>query len=101
MRNAGFSLVEVLVATALLAVTVAGLAELFAISVKNNAAARYGTAAAVLAAQKIEQLRVDPNLAPSPGSTLQSDTEPYVDHVGPYTRRWSIEPMPASSAVLV
>jgi len=101
VRDAGFSLVEVLVATVLLALSLAALAELFAISVRNNAVAKHGMAAAMLAAQKVEQLRARTDLAASPGQTLQQDTAPYVDHVGQYTRRWSIEPVPASSAFVI
>jgi len=73
VRDAGFSLVEVLVATVLLALSLAALAELFAISVRNNAVAKHGMAAAMLAAQKVEQLRARTDLAASPGQTLQQD----------------------------
>jgi prepilin-type N-terminal cleavage/methylation domain-containing protein len=101
MRDAGFSLVEVLIATALLAASLAALADLFTISVKNNIAARHGTVATALAAQKIEQLRVDPNLAPSPSDALHVDAVRYVDFVDQYIRRWSIQPVPGSSAFIV
>jgi prepilin-type N-terminal cleavage/methylation domain-containing protein len=55
--EAGFSLLEVLVATALLATALATLGQAFGLSVAENSSARYGTFAAVLAGQKIEQLR--------------------------------------------
>jgi len=44
-------------ATGLMAVALVSLAQLFAISTRNNVSARYSTAAAVLAEQKMEQLR--------------------------------------------
>lgn len=56
-KNAGFSLVETLVATALLATALVSLAQLLAIGTTTNASARTGTFAAILAQQKMEQLR--------------------------------------------
>ena len=107
--EAGFTLVETLVATTMLAVALTALAELFAISVKNNAVAKNGTFTSVLAAQKMEQLRgltygfdvlglpitdtttdtsVSPEtptggtgLAPSPANTLRESTDGYVDYL--------------------
>ena len=55
--EAGFSIVEVIVATGLLASALVALAQLFAISTTTNAAARSSTLTMVLAEQKIEQLR--------------------------------------------
>jgi type II secretory pathway pseudopilin PulG len=108
-RESGFSLVETLVATTLLALALTSLAELFAVSVKNNAIAKNGTFTSILAAQKMEQLRgltwgfdilglpisdtatdtsVSPEtpaggtgLAPSPSNTLQANTNGYVDYL--------------------
>lgn len=123
--DGGFSLVEVIIATALLTMSLAALAELFAVSVKNNAVARNGTFTAVLAAQKMEQLRSlawgfdvlglpisDIGLAPSPTNTLQANADGYVDYLDPngnmlgggtvipgntaYIRRWYIEPLAAN-----
>src|SRR6185436_12200276 len=53
----GFSLLEVLFATTMLVVGVAGLAQLFALSTRTNTSARATTFAALLAQQKMEQLR--------------------------------------------
>ena len=53
----GFSLVEVLLATTLLTVAIASLAQLFAISTRANTNARLTTFTTVLAQQKMEQLR--------------------------------------------
>jgi type II secretory pathway pseudopilin PulG len=107
--DAGFSLVEALVATAILATALVSLAQLFAISTKTNAVAKNSTFATVLAEQKIEQLRgltwgfdtlglpitdsntdttVSPEVAtggkglsPSPTNTLQAGTDGYVDYL--------------------
>ena len=110
--DGGFSLVEVMIATALLATSLTALAELFAISVSNNTVARNGTFTAVLAAQKMEQLRGITDLAPSTVNTLQANTDGYVDYLDPsgntlgggavipnntaYIRRWYIEPLATS-----
>lgn len=110
--QAGFSLVEVMVATTMLAVALTSLAELFALSVKNNAVARNGTFTSILATQKMEQLRgltwgfdtlglpisdtstdtaVSPELpnggkglSPSPSNTLRANTNGYVDYLDAY-----------------
>ena|SRR5688572_30262708 len=107
--EAGFSIVEVLVATGLLATALVALAQLFAISTKTNAAARSSTLTMILAEQKIEQLRAlqytfdraglpvqDINtdlavyppanfggkgLSPHTENTLQASYDGYVDYV--------------------
>jgi type II secretory pathway pseudopilin PulG len=55
--EAGFSLVEVMLATTLMAVALISLAQLFALSTQANGAARTSTFAAILAEQKMEQLK--------------------------------------------
>ena len=105
----GFSLIEVMVAMALLATAVVSVAQLFAVSTRSNIGSRNTTYAAVLAEQKIEELRaltwgfdssglpvtdttantaVTPEepaggtgLEPSPASALQENTNGYVDYV--------------------
>jgi len=55
--DGGFSLLEVLFATTILTTAVVGLAQLFAVSTRANTGARSTTFTAVLAQQKMEQLR--------------------------------------------
>ena len=55
--EAGFSLVEVIIATLVLSVGLMAVAQLFAISTKGNTAARANTFTVMLAEQKMEQLR--------------------------------------------
>ena len=99
-------------ATALLATSIAALGQLFAVSVTANRTARSTTFAAVLASQKMEQLRglaygfdsiglpltdtstdltTDPpkatdgrGLSPSPGDALRANTDGYVDFLNAY-----------------
>lgn len=112
--ESGFSLVETLVATGLLAGAVAVLGQMFAISMAENTSARTGTFAAVLAEQKMEQLRGltwgfdiiglpltdtasnvalpiqaatgGPGLSPSPSNSLRSNVSGYVDYVDQFGR---------------
>ena len=108
-NQSGFSLIEVLVATSLLVVGVAGLAQLFVLSINSNHGARNTTFASILAQQKMEQLRgltwgfdtiglpisdittdlsVSPEnpaggtgLSPSPSDALRRNTAGYVDYL--------------------
>jgi prepilin-type N-terminal cleavage/methylation domain-containing protein len=117
-EDSGFSLLEVMIATVLLATALTSLAELFAVSVRNNVVAKHGTFAAALAAQKIEQLRGDGRVTPSSSNTLRVTTDGYVDFLDPngavlgtvgtaipdgtaYIRRWSVEPLPVGSAFVL
>ena len=112
--EAGFSLVETIVAAGLLAGAVAVLGQMFAISMAENTSARTGTFAAVLAEQKMEQLRGltwgfdviglpltdtssnvalpiesgvgGPGLSPSPSNSLRSNVAGYVDYVDRFGR---------------
>lgn len=112
--EAGFSIVEVLVATGLLASALVALAQLFAIATTTNASARSSTITMILAEQKIEQLRglqytfdrvglpvqdtatdlaVYPPLAtggkglsPHTDNTLQVNTDGYVDYLDHFGR---------------
>jgi Tfp pilus assembly protein PilV len=95
----GYSLVDALVASGLLAAAVAGLAQLFVVAARANADARDTTYATVLAAQKIEELR-----AAAFPDTMGAESIDYLDAHGAmgapgalsmYERRWTIEPLPA------
>jgi type II secretory pathway pseudopilin PulG len=105
----GFSLVEVLVASGLLATALVALAELFVVATHTNATAHTRTLTAILASQKVEQLRAltwgedaagvpisdrTSNLAvtpavssggtgldPSPAGTLDTSTPGFVDYL--------------------
>jgi len=109
-KDAGFTIIEVLVALLLVAIMSAGVAELFTLSIRSTSAARNQTSTATAAAQKLEQLRaltwgfddsgtglpvsdtttdlsVQPattsgnGLNPSPDGTLETNTPGYVDYL--------------------
>jgi type II secretory pathway pseudopilin PulG len=112
--EAGFSIVEVMVATGLLASALVALAQLFAIATTTNASARTSTLTMMLAEQKIEQLRAlqytfdraglpvqdtetdlavyppaatgGKGLSPHTENTLQSNTNGYVDYLDHFGR---------------
>jgi prepilin-type N-terminal cleavage/methylation domain-containing protein len=122
----GFSLIEVLVATTLLATALVTLAQLFALSTKANMSSRNSTYAAVLAEQKIEELRslswgfdtlglpfsdmttnttVTPatqdgtGLTASPGPTLNENTSGYVDYIDMFGNKLGTGQNPPESAI--
>lgn len=112
--EAGFSLVEVVVATGILAGAVAFLGQMFGIAVSDNSSARTGTFVSVLAEQKMEQLRGltwgfdniglplsdmttntallvqtptgGTGLSPSPAGSLRSNVDGYVDYIDQFGR---------------
>ena len=126
---AGFSLVEVLIATMLLATALVMLAQLFVLSTQSNLGARNTTFTAVLAQQKLEELRsltwgfdtqglpisdtstntaVSPEtpaggtgLAPSPAGTLGANTDGYVDYIGQFGDKLGGGAAPPADTVFV
>jgi hypothetical protein len=107
--EAGFSLVEVLVATIIMATGVLTMAGLFGLATRSNLAGRANTYATILAEQKLEQLRGlswgfdtqnlpvsdtstdttqtpespvgGTGLTPSPERSLRENIKGWVDHV--------------------
>lgn len=111
-NESGFSLVETLVATALLATAIASSAQLFALATRSNLAAQRTSFTTTLAGEKMEQLRglawgydeiglpindyesntaVDPaeggggtGLSQSPDNALSANVDGYVDYLNRY-----------------
>jgi type II secretory pathway pseudopilin PulG len=111
-NDSGFSLAETIIATGIMAASIAGLGQLFAVSVLSNRTARNMTFATVLATQKMEQLRsltygfdtlalpltdtstnlatnpISPTggkgLSPSPTGAIRANTDGYVDYLDVY-----------------
>jgi type II secretory pathway pseudopilin PulG len=95
----GCSLLEVLVATSLVAVGLVAVAQLVALGSNANRLSRQTTVAAVLAQQKMEELvaEADAGLTESPAGALEGNVAGFFDTIdGAFVRRWSIEPLPAS-----
>jgi type II secretory pathway pseudopilin PulG len=127
--ESGFSLVEVMVATGLLATAIVTLAQLFALSTQTNMASRNTTYASVLAEQKIEELRalawgfdtqglalsdtttnttVSPQtptggkgLSPSSSASLQENTPGFVDYVDAYGNKLGTGENPPDNTIYI
>jgi type II secretory pathway pseudopilin PulG len=112
-RAAGFTLIEVLIAIGLFVTMAIGVAQLMAIAIETNRAAREQTSAVGLAASKMDQLvaAAVADGSPSPPGTLARSVAPYVDYLDEagrvvgagadppgdavFIRRWSIAPLPS------
>ncbi len=127
--EAGFSLTEVIVASAVLVTGLVSVAQLFAVSTDANKSARRTSMSTVLAQQKLEQLKglawgfdafglpvsdyasnlaVFPptptgggGLAISPEDALNENTPGFVDFLGPYGQWVGTGSVPPSGTVYV
>lgn len=99
-REGGFSLVEVLVAAGVLVTGIAAVVQLFVIATQATLDARDATYGAVLAAQKIEQLRATAFLVPGDAiEYLNYRGAEVLDRVDAlYERRWTVVPLPLQPA---
>lgn len=103
----GFAIVEAIVSIGIVTTALVTLVQVLATATANNILARNTSSAAMLAQQKIEQLRATEwaSLTSSPPDALESDIDGWVDYLdaggsavggsGPpggtvYVRRWSI-----------
>lgn len=111
----GYSLLEVLIATTIVAVGVAALAQLVGVAARANVRATQTTMAAVLAQEKMEELlpTAAGDLSASPPGALVQNIDGYADFadragrlLGPgpappagsvYLRRWSLDPLQNSA----
>jgi type II secretory pathway pseudopilin PulG len=130
IRQQGFTVIEAVIASALLVVLATGIARLVVVAVRGATAARHETSTVILAAQKIEQLRslimtwepggagwpltdvstdvgADPmvsggrGLLPSPPDTLTTNVTGYVDYLDGRGRSLGTGSTPPAGAVYV
>ena len=88
----GFSLLEALIAAAILASALLSLIQLTAFAVRTTAAAGRTTDAALLAAQKVEELRAGSWAELQPGTDSPASG---------FMRTWTVTPMAADPDYLV
>jgi Tfp pilus assembly protein PilV len=84
-RDGGFTLVEACIASLILSIGIASVFQLLLLGAASTRAAGDATRAAVIAAQKLEELRSLP-------WPLMTDGD---DRTGSFVRTWSVEPMAA------
>jgi hypothetical protein len=107
--DAGTTLLEVLIAILILTTGVVSIVRVCSLAIASNLVARQRTVATILAGQKLEQLRtIDALGVSAAGGSLAQDDPGFADYIDAtgaivsaahavYTRRWSIETLPASS----
>ena len=100
--EAGFSLVELLVATLVLVVCLTGVALMILYGTRLGATAREATATTALAKAQVERLRVLPRVAPQRrlGGSLGANLADHFERQGRYTTRWEIATGPAGTQTL-
>jgi len=103
----GFTLIEALIAAAILTVALVALAELLAVSVRMHQLGRHSTTAVRLAQDKFEELMkmnfvTGPAIQVSGTDTLASNVTNYFDNPDAgITRRWLVQPGPAAGLRVV
>ena len=115
----GFSLLEAIVAMAIMSTATIAVAQLSILSARANRIARSNTVTSVLASQRMEQLQSAAwaELAPSPPEALVRSTDGYFDYVDTdgrtlaggrtppagavFVRRWAITPMAGGGALMI
>lgn len=110
MRNVtrGFSLIEVLIATTIVVVALAGLAQVFVIATAANNGSRARTVATILAQEKLEELLASDGDVGGGTDFIDARGQRLGDGASPprgttYVRHWSVEPVaqsPQGSAML-
>jgi len=88
-RQAGFTMIEVMVAVLLTAIAVIGVVGLYRVQTRSSAYSRRSTEAVVLAGDKLEVLRATAVPAPS-GTDEELDATGALVVGGPYRRRWFV-----------
>ena len=107
----GFTLVETLVAIALVASAAVALAQLVALGRRQTSAGRDTLQSAIAAQGKLEELRAitwshtvpGSDVPLSPPNSLTSDVPGFSDWTGPFLRRWGVvrrEPLDADVVVM-
>lgn len=107
--QAGFTLIEALIATLVLVVGLIGISNLMVVAISSNSLGNRITMSAFVASQKMEQLRSIPfdnaSFADSASNSLDTDVSNFNENVtvgqgGTYHTRWNIRTVTAYGASL-
>jgi prepilin-type N-terminal cleavage/methylation domain-containing protein len=108
LSRAGFSLLEVLIATSLLVVVALGSAQLFVLAVRHTVAARQQLLMTLAAARKVDELSAAAAAGPivaSPPDALARGADGFAEVVMESglscVRRWSVAPIPVYGGRLI
>lgn len=93
----GFTLIEVMIAILLTALIVIGVLGLFRIETRASSFSRRETEAAVLAQDKLEELRTQG----TPVSANDTPVDPLSGTPGMFTRTWTVTPGPDMTTIQV
>jgi prepilin-type N-terminal cleavage/methylation domain-containing protein len=88
--QAGFTMIEVMIAVLLTAIAVIGIVGLYRVQTRSAGYSRFSTEASVLAADKMEQLRTIAITAAGTGSETGLDARGQVAAGGIFDRSWVI-----------
>jgi prepilin-type N-terminal cleavage/methylation domain-containing protein len=108
LSRAGFSLLEVLIATSLLVVVALGSAQLFVLAIRHNVTARQQLLMTLAASRKLDELSAAAAAGPiaaSPADALDRGADGFaevtVESGLSCVRRWSVAPIPAYGGRLI
>ena len=106
--EAGFSIMEALLATMILIFGLASIFNLMIMTTTSGTVANQASAATMLAARRLEMLRATrfAALGASPGDTLENQTAPFfeitdVEGVGRFETRWRIQTMGNNNSLFI
>lgn len=103
--EAGFTLIEALIAVVILVFGLIGITNLLLVAATSNSTANQGTAATSIASQRLELLKAVPFTSLISGGNLESGTDPNfysedaVPGVGVIVSRWSVTPIAGNNQV--
>src|SRR4051794_40545671 len=107
-RSGGFTLVEGIVATGILVTVAAGTAQLFAIALRHDIAARQQLGMSLAASAKLDELSASVTVRPAPvasAGAVDRAAPGFVDTIvsagASFQRRWMIAPLPVYSGTAV
>lgn len=98
-RQRGFSMIEVMIAMAILGIGMAGIIGMQRVAASSSGYSRRATEAAILAEDKLELLRTVVLVDSDDDDKVDANGQPNDD--GPFTRAWSFETVGTQTTITV